>query len=264
MTDKLIDSKNLDVLVSLLLCEFPDTVPVVAIEETARLHLGKTYNSDQLLLLAHNLAGNEYSLQHGVAVVPWRVQLHPEWCPIQILRCRRHKTAKKKIGAVYTAKILAGSPAGLDTEFWWPSEFAHVMSGTLGFTRARGKRLSRFPYTGPEDFVTLRLYGLFTPQLSVEQPKFHEVRVDAKCKEWNTTQLKYRNRVDEAHACPKKMPLTLACKDCIIGYESCRAGTHKYTYYIGECEVCGKDAYFDKELSSTVCVSCVRKRAYKR
>lgn len=251
-------------LVSILSEEFSATITTQAIEETARLHLGKVYSGRQLQDLAHIFAGNEHRLKAGQAAVPWRTQLVTEWCPVQIIKCRRHRTAKNKTGAVYVAKVLAGSPCSLDVEFWWSTEFLYVVSSILGFTRARGNRPATYPYQGPEELVTMRFYGLFTPALSTEMPKFSEVRVDSGCKEWNTTQLKYRNRVDEAHACPKRMPLDLACKDCIIGYEVCRAATHKHTYYQNLCDMCGKETYFDKELSTTVCVSCVRRRAYKR
>jgi hypothetical protein len=245
----------------------PATVAGTALYESLRVVAGELMTAAALDKLCWRLAGNIPRLSRGEPALPWTLQKYREWVPAQIVRCRWYLTKRKKPGYMFTFRILGGSAAGLYTSTFWGTGFCYFVSKTLGFTARRPSRTTAKPvpylFRNPREFVNLRLGILLEPEHSKPKaPGFKRIRVPVSMALWNRQQvMAYRDRLDAAHACPFRIPLSVACYRCTKGFESCRAGCHKQDFVKGYCLRCNNhDAYFDNELTSEVCAACASHR----
>ncbi len=244
----------------------PAGVDFQALLDSLRAVTGMWPTKAQLRDLAHRLAGNVPDLKARRAVPAWAVQRHYEWVPLTVTRVRRAKNASGKIGVTVTFKVMAGSACPLLIERFWSSKQCAYFARHMGFSRPpapNAKYPPRYPYLAPEEFTTLRLYGLLDPKLSGAEPVFEKVRFPPSVLAFNKEQLKYRAR-GRGYECPKRFPLTVRCHRCPIGYEACRVGCHAKTYVTQDCPLCKQAAPFDPEQKSPYCVNCTTKAVYAK
>lgn len=228
-------------------------------------HLAGTFVTEQVLdKVCWRMAGNYKRLKYRKAVPPWHAQRLPEWVPTQIVSCRRERKGKK-IGARLGFRILAGTPAGLTAYKWWSLKFCRYLSTDFMFSkRPRGRRLAKMPYTAPEQLVGLRVNVRVMPKECGREPGFDSVGFPAASKAWNKTQLSCRFRIEPGFRC--KLSLLahqLACHHCPLGYQSCRAATHKTDWVKKDCPECKQEAFFDPEIQSDACVDCFIRSVYR-
>jgi hypothetical protein len=249
--------------------ELPAGVDYQCLYDSLRPLAGTHPTAKTLTDYAHRLAGNVSNLKARRVVRPWSYQIEWEWVPLSVVRVRRTKNPAGRIGATLTFKILAGTPAALLTERFWSMKQCAFMSRQLGFSRPPSPRavvMPRRPYMSPEQFVTLRMYGLIDPKRSGAEvgPVVSRFRFPPSCVAFNAEQHKYRTR-GPGYACPRAFPLTVLCHQCPVGFEECRAGCHAKTYETKACAGCKKErAPFDPETQSPVCVNCTTKAVYTK
>lgn len=252
-------------LVELVQEVLPGGIEFKTLEDSLR-HLAGTRIDERLLdAVCWRMAGNTKRLRQRRAVPPWHVQKLPEWVPAQIVSCRRERTSAGKVGARFVVRILAGTPAGLTAEKFYPLKFCRYISQEFGFTRPRGDRHVAFPYAAPEQFVGMRLYVCVEPALSGKEPGFDGLGFPPSLSKWNKTTLKCRFRVQPEFRCQMEvLPADLPCHNCPVGFLKCRAGTHRQDWVERECRECNReDAFFDPESNSELCVDCTIRAAYK-
>ena len=254
-------------LVDVLYQELPAGVDYQCLYDSLRPLAGTHPTAKTLTDYAHRLAGNTHNLQARRVVRPWSYQIEWEWVPLSVVRVRRTKSPSGKIGATLTFKILAGTPAALLAERFWTMKQCAFMSRQFGFSRPPSPRATlppRRPYLAPEQFTTLRLYGLVDPRRSSAEvgPVLAQFRFPPSCVAFNAEQHKYRTR-GRGFECPRDYPLTVLCHQCPVGYEECRAGCHAKTYVTKACPACQKERTpFDPEAQSPVGVNCATKAVY--
>ena len=94
----------------------------------------------------------------------------------------------------------------------------------------------------------------------MEKPNFKEMETTDSAIEYNREI--YRRREREGYTCPKNYELdAVPCHRCEVGSDSCAAACHPRTYYPGQCPTCKKDAWFDPESLSGVCVDCLAQKS---
>lgn len=252
-------------LVELVREVLPGEIDFATLEDSLRHLAGTRVDERTLDAMCWRMAGNVKRLKQRRAVPPWHVQRLPEWVPVQVVACKREKSPRGKLGARFVLRILAGTPAGLTAEKFWPLKFCRYISQEFGFTRPRGNRVVAFPFTAPEQFVGMRLYVLIMPELCTREPGFDGLGFPAGLSKWNKTTLKCRFRVQEGFRCQMNvLPSELPCHNCPVGFTKCRAGTHRSNWVEKPCPDCGRDdAFFDPESKSEVCVDCAIKAAYR-
>lgn len=232
-------------------------------------HLAGTVPTAKLLHdLAHRLAGNTHNLQARRAVVPWSYQQHWEWVPLVVSSVRRAKSPTGRFGVKLYFRVVAGTPCTLTAEKFWTGKQAAFMSKYFGFSRPPSPKANTpppYPYLAPEQFTTLRAYGLIDPHKSGADvgPVFDKMRFPPSVIDFNREQFRHRNR-GRGYECPRRFPLTQLCHLCPIGYEECRAGCHAKTYATKDCPLCKQAAPFDPEQNAPFCVNCTNNAVYKK
>lgn len=221
---------------------------------TSLLHLqGIDFTKDVLRDLAWRLCGNLPELRRGMPVRPWKRQAKNEWMPMQVVDSIPFRTKRSKFGSLFTYRILAGSACSLTAERFWTTKFCRYMSNFWGFTKPWGK----YPLKQPREFVGMRLYGLFTPELCERQPRFDLVRFSTGLLHHNRELIQHRRRV--GFACPAQY--THACAACPKGYDFCPVAVHPRSYTRQHCKHCEPpaQAWFDLPRSKERCVVCHEK-----
>lgn len=244
----------------------PAGVDYETLWDSLRIISGVCPTKAQLRDVAHRLVGNVHNLKNRRVVVPWTFQRDHEWCPLAVTRVRRTKSPSGKFGVTLTFKVMAGTPCPMLIEKFWSLKYCSFMSQHFGFSRPpslKAKYPPRFPYIAPEEFVTLRLYGLMDPKLSGSEPAFDKVRFPGSVLAYNREQLRHRVR-GTGYECPRDFPLTVRCYQCPVGYEECRGACHAKTYVTQECPLCKQRSPFDPEQQSPYCVNCVARAAYAK
>lgn len=266
----LLVNERLKRFVDAVYAELPNGVDYQTLWDS--LHgLGGTIPTAKILTdTAHRIAGNIHNLQARRVVGPWSSQTQWEWVPMVVTRARRSRSPSgKKIGVVLTWKILAGTPAPLMTERFWTLPQCSFMARYFGFSRPpsqKAKLPPRYPYLAPEQFVTMRAYGLLNPHKSGGDigPVFDKLKFPPSVLAFNKEQLKYRNRTGAEYECPRRFSLDTLCHLCHVGYEECRAACHARTYVTKDCPLCHTRAPFDPADSGPFCVNCVNKAVYAK
>lgn len=248
----------------------PGAISYATLEESVQGLAGNLLTVPRLTDLVQRLTGNLYRLQAGRAVPPWSpAAQRTEWVPVQIMGAKWARNSKQRLGVRLTCKVLAGGPCPGFCHRWWSLQQCRYVARDLGFSRPPSPKSwipIRYPYTTPEELVTMRCYVLVEPRLcSGDGPGFRHIQVTPDTRRWNREQLQYRARRDEAHACPQEQPDGLPCWRCPFGFVTCRAATHRENYRTGLCTSCGdKEADFDPSWSTTLCVACCRAEVQER
>ena len=253
-------------LVSLVQEILPGQIDYDVLEDSLRHVAGTEIDARLLDDFCWRMAGNTRRLKQFRPVPPWHVQKLPEWVPVQIVSARRARNDRNDMGALMGFKVLAGTPCPRVVHKWWSLKMARYVSTDLGFTRQRGKEPSRFPYSYPEQLVSLRHYVLIDPDECDKEPGFSQLAYSESMKEWNRDTVVARFRADADFHCQMgKSAEELPCDRCPIGFEKCRAGTHRHDWVQKECTHCEKkDAWFDPEIVGNKCVECFVRDVYKR
>lgn len=265
----LIVGEKFQKLVDIAYEELPGEIHYASLYESIRPLADTTPTAKTLTDLAHRLAGNVHNLKAHRAALPWSVQRHWEWVPMVVVSARRAKnSAGTKFGATLTFKIVAGTACTMMTQKFWSNKQCAYMAHHFGFSkppRPNAHTPPKFPYISPEQYTTLRVYGLLDPHKSSGEigPVFDKIRFPPSVLAFNREQLKYRARI-KGYECPNNYPLTVLCHQCPVGYEDCRAGCHAKTYVTRDCALCTHAAPFDPDQQSPFCVNCTTKAIYKK
>lgn len=232
----------------------PDYVQPDALWGTLEPYVGRELTDVRWKRLLWRIAGNLTRLKQGRVLLPYRQQKVAEWVPMQVLAHKRVPARYGKPAAKFQFCCLAGTPAGVKLYQTWSFAFCRMLAQRLGFSKwADGK----YPYRHYAELNTLRLYGLFTPDLCVKDPNFREIRVPAGLLSWNKKIIAMRARVD--FACPEDFDHP--CHSCHIGADKCPAATHPHTYQFKKCPSCSEpEAPFEVGPGRRVCVNCQTRR----
>lgn len=226
-----------------------------ALWDSVRVLAGEEFTPELLFDWYWRLAGNLPTLQGGHPVAVWSQQPFDEWVPVQITDLRWHRTRYGKFGAVFTLRVLAGLSCPLRIEKFWSSAACAFHSRMLGFSKPTGDR----PYRVAEQLINLRFSALIDCERSREAPAFEKVSMTGYLLKHNRMLLSHRQRA--GYKCPHDY--RHACHQCPVGYLDCHAGVHRRTYVPQLCPRCKQRAWFDPGRDDQVCVSCVRKLAFK-
>jgi hypothetical protein len=225
-------------------------IPADAMFESVRYLAGTTLTHMESVTLAWRIAGNIPTLKAGLPVQPWTFQRVDEWLPLQVLRMDIERNRYNRLGYDVTFRVLAGSACPNKINRFWTLPSMHVISQELGFSKPWGK----FPFKHPKDLIRLRLTGLVEAEKSRTQPVFHAVTCSDAMIKYNREQV-LRLRLRVGMECPHRY--AHECVRCAVGYDSCPAGTHASTYYLGNCLRCGQNnVLFDPEQRSQDCITC--------
>lgn len=253
-------------LVQIVYEAMPGKIPWPTLEASLMHLAGARVTRELIEQTAWRLAGNVKRLQQHRVVPPWHIQKLEEWVPLQVLSCR-YKRMGKKIGAIFSFRIMAGTSCPLAVWKWWSLRQCAYFAPYFGFSkpgRYNARTPPKYPYTHPAQLVTLRLYGMIDPELCEQEPAFSLIAWPPTVAEWNRTQIKHRFRIDEGYTCPKGYHATFECHRCPIGYLKCRAGTHRKNWETRLCSGCDRpDAMFDPDIPSDVCVDCQVQAVYR-
>lgn len=243
---------------SQLVTELPTGIKYDTIFESIRYLLDGMLTGERSLLLAWRLAGNTKQLQGHQPITPWVAQRAAEWAPLQILRAAPHYNRDRKRQAIFTLRVMAGTAAGMKITSPRSLKFAKLLASRVGFS----SHWNKYPYNHYTELVGLRFLGLLDPVKSREQPVFSNVHCPDGLMAWNRANvLRYRVRGEQAAGgthCPRRFPHP--CHRCAVGFTECPGGTHRMTYVVRCCDLCGKiDAIFDPEVGLIYCIECTKK-----
>jgi hypothetical protein len=202
------------------------------------------------------VAGNLQQLRNCVPVPAWGQQLVVEWAPVQVLSSLPAWSRRRKPGADFVLRFLAGSPCPLRVQQCWTKAFCGLFSRELGFTAP----WNDFPFEDTRQLVNLRFYVKIEPELCGSAPGFHEVKAPPGCRTWNRNMFRLRARRDpEIFSCPAEFPLDVPCHACPVGEEHCQAAVHERSFVPKYCPRCQLDeAWHDPASSRKICVDCFR------
>ena len=254
-----------DRLVQLVWENLPGRLNRETLYESLRNCAGTLMTKELIRETCWRIAGNLPRLRLERVTPPWHVQRFAEWVPLHILSARPHRRGKK-MGAMFTMRIMAGTPCPFITFKWWSvKRCRYYARNGFGFSKRPGAGgVVKYPYVDPAQLVNLRLYGLVEPELCGKEPGISEPRWPASVRNWNKEIIRRRFRVDQGYSCPQGFPLELACHHCPVGTDRCPAGTHRQLWRRKYCEHCEREgAVFDPEISHTMCTDCYRKAVFK-
>lgn len=232
------------------------------IELSAEPFIGQRLQPAAVREFAWRLAGNIDQLKFGNPALPWTGQLHTEWMPVQVMAALKGATRKRRFGADYAFKVLAGSFCPGTIKTFWTQEVAGVVAGQIGFTPSFGA----MPFRHVNQLVGLRFFGLFEPRLSQATPGFRTVAASSTLVTHNRGILRIRFR--QRAKCPFGLNGSnfIECHQCTMGYSgkhgktACRAACHSKEYEPRQCPGCGNaEAMFDTTVSKELCITCVIK-----
>lgn len=266
LRDRELTPDQFHIFCGLILEGLPSKCYAPAVEDSIRYLAGEFLTKAKLQTVCHRLAGNIERLACRRAVPPWSVQRFQEWVPLQIVGYRPARGKRDRLGALLSLKIMAGTPCPIVIQDWWSPDMCRFMAyRNFGFSRPRGDRDLKYPYTNPLQFTSLRFLGLVQPDKSTKEPSYTNPTFPNHLVEWNKETLRRRFRVDPGYKCPKGHPQHFPCHTCPIGYLKCPAGTHRRNWQKGTCTVCEKaDVWIDVDLAKTMCVNCYFTDAKKR
>ena len=218
-----------------------------ALFESMAYMAGEVVTFESIRDMAWRLAGNQRQLKAGLPVPAWTRQQEMEWMPLQIVESHPRRNHREAIGAEYTFRVMAGTACPLRVKKFWTRKQCQFFSTTLGFSKPWG----RHPFKDMSEFIGMRLYGLFDPELCLGSPHFDKISVPSSCETHNKSLMQMRARV--GFDCPEgfKHP----CRQCPIGYQECPAGCHPRSYERRRCDNCNEVKWFDPAHDQE-CVEC--------
>lgn len=245
-------------LVNDLCATLPEGIPRDAIFETARQVLDVELTPAVCLRLAWRIAGNLPTLKAGLPILPWTSQVNDEWVPAQIVKVSpavKMRNNRAERGHEMFIRVQAGTPCCQVTSRFLTRRFSFALARRLGFT----KRTGRFPYTDPMQLVNLRFIGEILAEKSATKIWLGRIHMTTSIIDSNRELLRLRLHLDP---CPNGW--THPCHNCVVGYLTCPAGTHREDFQMAFCRHCGLDAFFDPETSTEICVACARRTPAKQ
>lgn len=247
----------LDELVGRVMGLLPDDIRHDPVFESLRYLSGKKLTDTESLAAAWRIAGNVPRLRRGLPAPPWAVQTEKEWVPLEVISGKPFRNQWNRIGSFFEFRVLAGTPCPMKISAFWSAELCRMVSRRLGFSSP----WHHYPFKSPMEFVRLRCVVLIDPGLSRLKPAFKDFHEEppASIIIWNRKVLKIRKRI---RPCPRQW--THPCHKCAIGYENCIGGVHRLNYKRRTCLSCGKEAYFDDDLSTDRCLSCQHRLLLQR
>ena len=250
-----------------LIALIEETLPIAkldhqTLEDSVRHLAGKRLTQELIQETSHRLAGNLPRLRRRRAVIPWNGQRVNEWVPVQFMACRPAKPNRKGPGVIYTLKILAGTPCPRTVLQRWSLKKCAYLASFMGYMRSRRGVSALYPYSAPEQLVTLRLLAHIDRKASIQEPIITDYQATESLLNWNREQIKRRlARYLPGYECPHGFAHDFPCHGCFFGYESCSAATHPADYVLRRCPQCKEaKAPFDRDVSSEVCVVCYREK----
>ncbi len=231
---------------------FPTKLRYDAVFASIMYLAGTQLTADVIKDVLWRVAGNYDTLVTGKPVPIWINQSVLEWCPIVILKAEGGYGYNEEYGAFCEYRVMAGTPAGLKFNLFWNLRYAKYVAKDLGFKKTRKKR---YKFSDVTELTQMQLYQLFDPELSKEgKPGSYYFKVPSSCAQRNRMILQRRFREDE---CPLEYSLNdMACYQCPMGYDRCRAGCHPKTYYTKFCPRCNSESWFDPLGKGVICVEC--------
>jgi hypothetical protein len=242
----------LNELVDRVLQLLPDDVSRDAVFESLRYLSGQPLTEVSSVIAAWRIAGNVPRLRQGCPAPPWAAQIDREWSPLEIISGKPFRNQWKKVGTFFEFRAMAGTACPMKLKAFWSAELCRAMARRMGFSAP----WHSYPYRSPMEFVRLRCVVLLDPELCRLEPRFRDLHEapPASFITWNRKILKLRKRIKP---CPRQFAHT--CHKCAVGYEECPGGVHRLTYALRGCTDCGKEMYFDDDLSTEKCVNCQNK-----
>lgn len=200
------------------------------------------------------LAGNIPRLRQGDPVPRWRGQTADEWVPVKIIGSKPHLTRRRKFGSVFTARILAGTPAGEKCEFFWTQKYCQVCCRDFGFSPPKQ------PCRENAEFVGLQcLIYVLGGHTDI---RFKHIRVMGWQKTANKALLKLRTRhPDTKFRCPRNYPEDVPCFRCPAGVDACPAAVRAKSCIQGLCPGCKTRAWFERD-DPLLCRDCTRDKLF--
>lgn len=242
-------------LVDDLCAALPPNIKRDVVYETARQLLDVELKPPLCLEFAWRVAGNLARLKEGKVVKPWASQEIDEWVPLQIVRVTPGRNQYDEIGHFATMRVLAGSPCPKVIHRFFGRRFSNAMARRLGFSRRNGQ----YPFADTAQFVNLRFLGKIEVDKCRDEPKYGAVECPQSMIDYNREILRVRLHIIE---CPNGW--VHPCHRCVIGYQTCPAGTHRQDYVKAFCHGCSTDAYFDPDSKSEHCVQCSVKHIFTK
>jgi hypothetical protein len=186
------------------------------------------------------------------------------------VQLRRGGLQRGELGHEITFRILAGTSCPLKVHKWWSVRASRFMAyfrdanrHGFGFARSRGEEVSPYRYEDPRQFMSLRCLLLIDPELCdlKDGPGFQEIYHTSATMERNREIRRQRARLEPGYECPHDMPPTLACHQCPVGRDRCRAATHAETYELDDCPQCGMENWFDPAIAgaNSICIACLER-----
>lgn len=260
--NKTVKGAQFEKLVKLFIEIIPGKLDYHILFDSLRNLIGVRLTQPLIDYTCWRIAGNYKRLKQKRIVPVWNMQRLPEWVNGQIISCKRERNSKNKLGATFGFRILTGTPAGLITYKWWSTRMCRYLSPEFGFSKSRGKREVRFPYSSPEQLVGMRLYMMIIK--GTKEPTFNDIGLPASLRKWNVETVKSRFRVLPGFTCAMELPVSqLPCHGCPVGFMTCRAACHRLDWVEKHCNECKSEAYFDTESQSNVCINCTIRAVYK-
>jgi hypothetical protein len=266
------EGEEFDILVDSFAECLPSTVSRSTLFDALRYLAGVKLTPPLIDEVSWRLAGNLPRLKEkSVPIGPWTRQAYKEWVPAEIREADHRRDERDRPGWMMSFRILAGTSCPMLIQQHWSKKFCAYAAKHIGFTlrtpspRSAGNDFIHGKFMHPSELVSMRLLLLIDPDLCTTEPDFKEISITPSLLKWNKTQIKFRDRVDAKHRCPKKYPASSYCYRCPVGSDQCRAATHPRTYTFDYCAGCESSKVpFDTAVSEDKCVFCLEKQAMER
>lgn len=224
--------------------------------ESLRFLANQTLTPEQLKLLCWRVAANLSVMVTGRPMpLQTFVAADDQHCVSQILagQTANHPRTNKP-GVTFEVLVLTGWAATITVSQFLPKAVLGPLSRRLGFSAPWGDR----PYTAWPELIGLRMAAQLRYNRMEDGLVLGEFADHATTAKWNTDKvlnLRFRLKNEK---CPNEF--RHPCRNCAIGYDQCRAGTHPLTYELGTCIICADGTVMDPYRSKTICVNCLESK----
>lgn len=224
--------------------------------ESLRFLVNQTLTAEQLKGLAWRIAANLPVMLAGKPMpLQTFVASDDQHCIAQVLTGQMvgHPRTGKP-GVMFEILVLTGWAAALTLAQFLPLAVLRALSQRIGFSSPWGNR----PYTSWAELVGLRVAAQLQYNRMEDGLALGEFAEHGPTTKWNTEHvLDLRFRL-KGKKCPNEF--RHPCRNCVIGYDQCPAGTHPLTYEIGTCMVCASGTIMDPYRSKTICIHCLESK----
>lgn len=224
--------------------------------ESLRFLANQTLTAEQLRLLSWRVAANLPVMATGRPMPSQTfVYSDDQRCVSSILSGQTASNPRNgKPGVIFEILVLTGWAATIQISQFLPLAVLRPLSQRVGFSAPWGAR----PYTAWPELVGLRIAAQLQYNRMEDGLALGEFAEHSTTAKWNVDKvLGLRFRVKN-EKCPNEFQHP--CRNCAIGYDQCRAGTHPMTYRLGTCIVCTDGTVMDPHRSETICVNCLESK----